>query len=1178
MRLLGRLYRGAQSPFLSASTTRGFLLCLLLLWMAASPLYAQNQLREKWIYPSQQQQIIKLDSLSIWPGDFKLELWSSGNPALLDTSSYELDAAYSELVLNSDFQFDSLRCSYRVLGIYLPKRYAHKSRAQLDSMALLLEPLAYQSSSSSDDFWDLGGVDYNGSFSRGLSFGNNQDVVLNSSLNLQLGGLLPGGVEIEAAITDNNIPIQPEGNTQQLQEFDRVYIRLRKNRQQLQVGDFELLRNESYFLNIYKRLQGAQYEGGFELGNGADLETRASIAVARGEYRRMFIPPEEGNQGPYRLNGNSGERFVIVIAGSERVFIDGRVLTRGADNDYVIDYNAGEITFSPNILITKDLRIWVEFEYSERNYFRSMAQMGLGWTSASKKWKIELNTYSEQDARNQAVDQELGAEERNILEGAGNSFENASVPGWDSIGFETDRVLYRLTDSLGFDTVFVYSTDEDQASWNVSFALVGDGNGDYILSSESTANGRVYEWIAPVGGLPQGNYAPVRILVAPELKQMMSIRSSLALGAGEIYGEFALARRDPNTFSGIDNAENGGWATQIGFKQSFALDSLKSWFLDFNGIYEYTSARFQPIERYRPVEFVRDWNLGTQSDTATEHITQFEVALRQGADKQISYGYSNYIRPDSSSNSFIGNRHFGSFRYFTEKLRMSGQGSMTSTQTDSNSSYFLRPKADVSYRLGNKAWWIGARGEIEDIRYPIADTDSLGPGTFYYDQWTAYIKSPDSSRSNYSIEYTQRRDLRARSEGLGLSSHSGDLKLLGSVLSKKGHRVKWTGTWRELSVFDSAQAGIEPGSALLGRMEYAFSAGSGLLRGDVLYELGTSREPRREFAYLEVEPGQGQYTWNDYNDNGVAELDEFEIAAFNDQATYIRVFTPTEEFISANNVGFRYSLSLDPRAIWHDAKGIRNFLGRFSAQSSWQLSRRIQDENGAPTWNPIQSDELDSTLLGLTDSWRHSVWFDRSKPKFGLEYAFRNDRNVNLIASGIEDRLLQEHRIKSRWALGKVWQSRMELALGEDGLESQAFEGRDYRQRFYEIEPELSYQSGTDYRISLSYLFRSSDNRLSTEQLRSHELEWEARYSRVGKSSVELNFSTVMVDYSGAEVDSPVGFAMLEGLQDGLNLIWQLNYDRRLSKFVQLNLGYEGRKTGSSNTQHIGRASLRALF
>jgi hypothetical protein len=35
---------------------------------------------------------------------------------------------------------------------------------------------------------------------------------------------------------------------------------------------------------------------------------------------------------------------------------------------------------------------------------------------------------------------------------------------------------------------------------------------------------------------------------------------------------------------------------------------------------------------------------------------------------------------------------------------------------------------------------------------------------------------------------------------------------------------------------------------------------------------------------LEVQPGQGIYQWNDYNNDGLQQLNEFEVATFRDQA------------------------------------------------------------------------------------------------------------------------------------------------------------------------------------------------------------------------------------------------------------------------------------------------------
>ena len=231
-------------------------------------------------------------------------------------------------------------------------------------------------------------------------------------MNLNLSGQLTPKIGIRAAITDNNIPFQPQGNTQQLQDFDQIYIQLFTDQTELTAGDFRLERPKSYFMNFFKRAQGLSIKHRFNTANRKKqndvpgfLEVKGSGALSRGKFNRQIIQGVEGNQGPYRLNGAENETFIIVIAGTERIYIDGQLMTRGQQNDYIIDYNTAELTFTTKRLITKDSRIIVEFQYSERNYSRSLFHVGADFEK--DRLKVRFNLYSEQDGKNNLLNDDL---------------------------------------------------------------------------------------------------------------------------------------------------------------------------------------------------------------------------------------------------------------------------------------------------------------------------------------------------------------------------------------------------------------------------------------------------------------------------------------------------------------------------------------------------------------------------------------------------------------------------------------------------------------------------------------------------------------------------------------------------------------------------------------------------
>ncbi len=363
---------------------------------------------------------ILLDSLPVVISSIKLRPLSKNGI----TPPFQIKGRnYSYLIFKNPLK-DSLKLTYSTVPLQLNQSFSHKDSSLILPSISSFNPKVYDVETKSD-FKPFDGLNSKGSISRAISIGSNQDAVLTSSLNLQLSGKLGKGTEIRASITDNNIPVQSDGYSQQLREFDRVYIELEnKDFGLLRAGDYNVTSKENYFLKFDKRISGAGIYSDISWDDKS-IPFQLEGGIARGKFTRNRFAGQEGNQGPYKLTGANGERFVIIISGSEKVYIDGVLMKRGQQFDYVMDYNAGEIIFTNLQPITKEKRIAVEFQYTEQNYLRSVAFGSVGFENSNLKTKVQF--YSEQDSKNQSLVQDLSDPEKLKLNSVGDDLTNATI-------------------------------------------------------------------------------------------------------------------------------------------------------------------------------------------------------------------------------------------------------------------------------------------------------------------------------------------------------------------------------------------------------------------------------------------------------------------------------------------------------------------------------------------------------------------------------------------------------------------------------------------------------------------------------------------------------------------------------------------------------------------------------
>ncbi|CAN5467248.1 hypothetical protein BH10BAC1_BH10BAC1_00910 [soil metagenome] len=1150
-----------------------------------------------------------LDSLSLVPGSFKLKTASG---AELDTSYYKVNNAEGVVILNrkkmqaENISMDSLSSSYKTFPYLFSSETKHKDANRIKpDLNGNTNPFSYNIESKSDDIFKMDGLNKSGSISRGISFGNNQDVVVNSSLNLQLSGHLNNNVDILLAATDNNIPIQPDGNTQQLQEFDKVFIQLSNQNTKLIAGDFQMIRPYGYFMNFNKKAQGVSFSTIQKInGENKNLKkqgiytTGLSAAVSRGKFARNQIQGVENNQGPYRLRGAENEPFIIILSGTEKVYIDGRLMDRGQENDYVINYNTSEITFTAKQLITKDKRIVVEFQYSDKNYARSLLNFANEYEQ--DKLKLHLHVYSEQDSKNQPLQQDLSPAQKILLSEIGDTLSLAVTPSFDSIEFNSNEVLYYKTDStIGtqiFSQIFVYSPTKtyvtngvvDSSHFRVRYSNVGANKGNYVQVI-SSANGKVFQWVMPdtLTNTMKGNYEPVVQLVTPKQKQMVTAGFDYAFNKkSKLSVEGAISKNDINTFSSANSSDDVGYGLKMNFDNAKPVfknaDTISPVVVLTNVNYEYVQKYFSPIERYRSIEFERDWNRSSVLQTADQHIVGASLGLAKKGLGIINYRFNAFLE----GNKYNANKHNANLAFSKKGFNAQYDGSLL-TSTSATNTNFYRHKSGISQKI--KWLTVGLKDEFEQNKFALANRDSLLSNSYQFWEWQAYLQNADTTKNRYGINYKQRRDYSVRNNlgetNLVSSAFAESYGAFLDLIKKSSNQLKLNGTYRILKV-DPALTTQKPDNSLVARAEYDFRLWKGFIFSSTFYEIGSGLEIKKEYSFILVAVGQGVYVWNDYNENGIKELDEFEIATFANTADYIKVYTPTNDYIKVYSNQFSQTLTLRPAALWASKTGVRKFISRFSNQASYRVDRKSTETDLSKAYNPFliipndTSNTAFKTLVTINSSFRNTLFINQLSPILGIDLSYQDARNKILLVNGFDTHQNRFEEARLRWNMSKEFSCNLSYKNGNKQSSSQYFSTRDYSITYFEAEPKLNYQPNTAFRTSVSFRYTEKKNKeeLGGQKVIMQDYGAEIKYNVLQKGSLNLKANYIQIKYNAVDKNTSLAFEMLDALKTGQNVTWGASYQRTLSNNLQLSLTYDGRKSQGTKVIHTGGAQVRAYF
>ena len=1102
---------------------------------------------------------IQLDSLSI--NSYYFKVYNADNLEI-DAIHYKVDFLKAHLILNKSIKdsIHEIKVEYQALPDFLTKSYTVFDKnlivPQATDDALLYR---YQSNNKNKYFKPFDGLHTSGSLSRGVTVGNNQDAVVNSNFNLQIEGKLSKNVGIRASITDNEIPLQSGGYTQRLDEFDRVYIELFSKNWSIRAGDIDLANTNSYFMQFQKKISGISVNAKLDHDN-AQTNIFASGALVKGRYSSYNFSGLEGNQGPYKILGPENEQFIFMVSGSERVYANGVLLKRGEDYDYMIDYNTGEITFTTIYIVTSNLRFTVEYQIADRNYTRFLTYDGA--TFNSEKLQIGVKYYNETDSKNKTVQQDLTDEQKQILADAGDDKSKMVAPSEIPATYSENKILYRKVTENNQER-FVYSTDPNDDLYQVSFTYVGENSGNYTIQT-TLATGRVYEYVSEVNGVKQGSYESVIQLIAPEKLQIFSFDAKYNPNDKMNFNsEITISDKDQNLYSNIDNDNNKGFASKINWQQ-IIVD--KKWQLKSTIDFEFIDKNFQTIERYRNIEFSRDWNINNFLNQNNQKQQYLFGSLNYEND---SIGHVNYQYENLQLGDFYkGNRHSFQADLLFNNTDIYVNGSILNNKDILEENIFYRWYSTVIHNFSKS--WLGFKYNYENNQRKENITQNLTNLSHKYSEIEGYFGVGDSTRIFTEFGYNYRTTDSLQVTQIQNVSKENTYFLRSKLIQNKNADLSLFINYRTVK-----NVNINDENSLNSRITYRQKLFDNFITLQTLYETQTGNLPQQEFTYIEVEPGKGFYTWIDFNENEIQELDEFVIAQFQDQATYVRVLLPNINFIKTNQNKFSQSFNLNATQ-WKNEKGFKKALSHFSNQAYFLIDTKTKKDNSSINLNPFDIDE--DKLLGLDLNFKNSLFYNRGLQKHSLVYTYINSRKKSVFVFGDQDVKLLIHQFQLLHKFGDFWLLDFKGGFNENISKSNSYSNRNYELNSIHIQPKISYLYSKNSRLEAFYEYKNKENQItSNEILKMHVFGANFQFANKQNFSINANVNLYFNEFEG-NTNSPVAFQMLEGLQPGTNYTWLLNLQKRLTSYLDINLNYFGRKSENSKTIHTGTLQLRASF
>ncbi|MBT4036313.1 MAG: hypothetical protein HON27_14060 [Candidatus Marinimicrobia bacterium] len=958
------------------------------------------------------------------------------------------------------------------------------------------------------------GLDAIGSITRGIQVSSNSSVSLQSSMYLKIKGNLSDDYTVQGVLTDKTSPLQPIGNTRRLNDFERVMIEINGPAVSASIGDIDLRLNNGKFGKVDRTIEGISVQTKSHRG-----ALHGALGFSYGNYHLLQIQGKNGKQGPYRLSGKDGEKFIIILAGSEKVKLNDKLLIRGENDDYIIDYNAAEIHFTQNHILSANSRISVEFEYVPDIYLASYSfgkQLISGEvTLGSRSDSPFFISAAWQDIRDDGNNPLGNIEQEQLQQIFGSLGSNTSTTELSTIVLDTLNGSYDQ-DSSG---VLVYRGDQ-LGDYTVDFSFVGLERGHYRKEQNAATPYYVYD--------PEfGEYIPAQQYIAPQSLSVFSLSGHAQKAGLDANIDVGISQDNQNLYANVEKqSQRIAWDIDMGINRPLLELRLGD---------KQIETGYVSHDAIESLEYYRRWHLHARLAEA-EHLRYGHLRLGQNNSHYLKTSVSQMER----SGSLVGQQVQIESKS-DPKAALLAEYSAVLTNLDNS----LSQNHALKSRYSRGKFTSGVSLNLEDGSSSLlhASNDHLEYGinaSFEY-----------SENQDIGISYIQRMDYRFIEANTSLLNSK-------NIENWTDLRQDWIADYKFANILGSKglfnmkyrEHSSDSGAVkryYLGKFQVSGNALHNRFKFQENFVLDEEHIPKYDYHYIEVDTGYGDYSF----DSAIQDYIPINGGRFVRQ----RLYSDREEQVRKYDNKSR---------VEYTSQGFGK-LDRVAFKSRLGYEIRLKEEVQSGT--SIQSQEMLSLNVDLQTG--------RSTQFTSLGYSGKSNQNKSTLYNyGAEENEFVSHGLDGDF----IWNTKHHSKLGvmlesrERALEYNPLAQEQWisTRPFFKHLIKFSTQQKLAIDVKYSMVTDKYLDKAYSEAL--FHLNHGLRIKRRGRVDQQLSLSNIQADVNA------IPYSVFSGRQPGDNWKYSVNGRYTFSSMFQVSMNYSIQKRGDSRNEQYLRLEGRTHF